>query len=323
MVFPMNNVDLGKDVNMKIFIAGHCGMVGSSIHRALEQKCYNNLITRTRQQLDLCNQKDVDEFIASEKPEYIFVAAARVGGIHANNTYRADFIYENLMIEANLINAAARHGVGRLMFLGSSCIYPRNCPQPMKEEHLLTGTLEHTNEPYAVAKIAGIKLCESYNAQYGTKFVSVMPTNLFGPNDNYDLMNSHVIPALICKTHEAKISGSDEIIVWGTGSPKREFLYVDDLADACVELMERNVDEGVFNVGTGDDVTIKELISMIADVVGFEGKIVFDTSKPDGTPRKLLDVSKIKEIGWSPKIDLRDGIKMAYQDYLENQMKQI
>jgi GDP-L-fucose synthase len=323
VVFSMNDVGLGKDVNMKIFIAGHRGMVGSAIHRALEYKGYHNLITRGRQQLDLCNQRDVDEFIASEKPDYIFIAAARVGGIHANNTYRADFIYENLMIEANLINSAARHGVNRLMFLGSNCIYPRNCSQPMKEEHLLTGPLEYTNEPYAIAKIAGIKLCESYNAQYGTKFVSVMPANLFGPNDNYDLLNCHVIPALIIKTHEAKINSFDEINVWGTGSPKREFLYVDDLADACVELMESRVEDGVFNVGKGEDVTIKELVSMIADVVGFKGSIVFDTSKPDGSPRKLLGVSKINEIGWSPKTDLRDGIKLAYQDYLDNQMKQV
>ena len=306
----------------KIFVAGHKGMVGSSIYRTLQKNGYMNLVTRSRQALDLCNQEAVEDFILTEKPDHIFMAAAKVGGIHANNTYRADFIYENLMIEANLINSSARHGVGHLMFLGSSCIYPRDCLQPMKEEYLLTGALEPTNEPYAIAKIAGIKLCESYNRQYGTKFVSVMPTNLFGPNDNYDLMNSHVIPALIRKTHEAKLQGAKELVVWGTGSPRREFLYVDDLADACLLLMERNASEGVFNVGTGTDVTIKELVRIITSVVKFEGKIVFDKSKPDGSPQKLLDVTKINEFGWSPKTQLWEGISMAYEDYIKKCSKQ-
>ena len=306
----------------KIFVAGHKGMVGSSIYRTLQKNGYMNLVTRSRQALDLCNQEAVEDFILTEKPDHIFMAAAKVGGIHANNTYRADFIYENLMIEANLINSSARHGVGHLMFLGSSCIYPRDCLQPMKEEYLLTGALEPTNEPYAIAKIAGIKLCESYNRQYGTKFVSVMPTNLFGPNDNYDLMNSHVIPALIRKTHEAKLQGAKELVVWGTGSPRREFLYVDDLADACLLLMERNASEGVFNVGSGTEGTIKELVRIITSVVKFEGKIVFDKSKPDGSPQKLLDVTKINEFGWSPKTQLWEGISMAYEDYIKKCSKQ-
>jgi len=313
----MKNTHKAPSKEAKIFVAGHNGMVGSSIHRTLQKYGYVNLITRSRQELNLCNQEAVEGFIRAEKPDYIFMAAAKVGGIHANNTYRADFIYENLMIEANLINSAARHGVGRLMFLGSSCIYPRDCPQPMKEEYLLTGALEPTNEPYAIAKISGIKLCENYNRQYGTKFVSVMPTNLFGPNDNYDLMNSHVIPALIRKAHDAKIEGAKELIVWGSGSPRREFLYVDDLADACVLLMEKNISEGVFNVGTGTDVTIKELVEIITSVVRYQGNIVFDTKKPDGSPQKLLDVTKINELGWSPKTQLWDGIALAYEDYVK------
>lgn len=300
----------------KIYVAGHMGMVGSALVRNLQSKGYINILTRTRSQLDLLDQQATHAFLKSERPAYIFMAAAKVGGIYANNTYRADFIYENLAVEANVIHGAYQAGVQRLCFLGSSCIYPRDCPQPIKEEYLLTGPLEKTNEPYAIAKIAGIKLCESYNRQYGTQYVSVMPTNLYGPNDNYDLNNSHVLPALIRKVHEAKVCGEKNLVVWGSGKPKREFLYVDDMADACVFLMERDVGEGIFNVGVGEDVTIRELAETVMSVVGFNGEIVFDASKPDGSPRKLLNVDRMGRLGWQAKTSLRDGIAKAYADFL-------
>jgi len=310
----MSASQVGKST--RIYVAGHRGMVGSAIVRRLAAGGYENLVTRSHAELDLTSQNAVSEFFRGEKPGYVFLAAAKVGGIHANNIYRAEFIYQNLMIEANIIHAAWQAGVERLMFLGSSCIYPRDCPQPMKEEYLLTGPLEHTNEPYAVAKIAGIKLCESYNRQYGTRFVSVMPTNLYGPNDNYDLDNSHVLPALIRKAHEAKVSGERGLSVWGTGKPMREFLYVDDMADACVFLMESGIPDGLFNVGSGEDVTIRELAETVMGVVGLEGKIMLDSSKPDGTPRKLLDVGRMRAIGWQAKTALREGITKTYQDFL-------
>lgn len=306
---------MGK--NAKIYIAGHRGMVGSAIARRLISAGYTNLITRTHVELDLTNQSAVTQFLEYEKPDFIFLAAAKVGGILANNTYRADFIYQNLMIEANLIHAAYEAGTKRLMFLGSSCIYPRDCPQPIKEEYLLTGPLEPTNEPYAIAKIAGIKLCESYNRQYGTQYFSVMPTNLYGPGDNYDLNNSHVLPALIRKTHEAKQRRESSLVVWGSGRPMREFLYVEDMADACVFLMEKNVTDGVYNIGTGTDVTINQLAHTVMQAVGFDGQIEFDSSKPDGTLRKLLDVSNMANLGWSARTSLPDGITFTYRDFLE------
>jgi GDP-L-fucose synthase len=300
----------------KIFVAGHRGMVGSAIVRALKARGYTNVLTQTRAELNLCNQEAVHDFMFVEKPDYVFIAAAKVGGIRANNEYRADFIYENLIIEANLIHAAHEAGVNRLLFLGSSCIYPRDCPQPIREEYLLTGPLEQTNEPYAIAKIAGIKLCESYNRQYGTSYVSAMPTNLYGPNDNYDLANSHVLPALIRKAHEAKASGANELVVWGSGRPMREFLHVDDMASACVFLMERSdITTGFYNVGTGTDVTIRELAELVMKVVGFQGRLSLDASKPDGTPRKLLDVTAMKDMGWVASIALEAGIAHAYQDF--------
>ena len=304
------------DKTAKIYVAGHRGMVGSAIVRRLQQGGYSNLITRTRQELDLLDQRAVFDFLEQEEPAYIFLAAARVGGIHANNTYRADFIYENLTVQNNIIHGALKAGVKDLCFLGSSCIYPRDCAQPIKEDYLLTGPLEQTNEPYAIAKIAGIKLCESCNRQYGSRFVSAMPTNLYGPNDNYDLANSHVLPALIRKAHEAKQRGDSEYIVWGSGTPKREFLYVDDMADACVFLMEHGIGEGIYNVGSGNDVTIRELAETAMNVVGFKGKIVFDSTKPDGTPRKLLDVWRMKQLGWQAKTPLQQGIAQAYASYL-------
>jgi GDP-L-fucose synthase len=304
------------DKDAKIYVAGHRGMVGSAIVRRLAKAGYANVVTRTHAELNLTVQSAVHEFFAREKPEYVYLAAAKVGGIQANNTLRGEFIYQNLMMEANIVHAAMQSGVRRLLFLGSSCIYPRDCPQPIKEEYLLTGPLEPTNEPYAVAKIAGIKLCESYNRQYGTEYVSAMPTNLYGPNDNYDLNNSHVLPALIRKVHEAKARRDTQLVVWGSGKPMREFLYVDDMADACVFLMEQGVAEGLFNVGTGEDVTIRALAEMVMEVVGFEGQIVFDSSKPDGTPRKLLNVDRMRQLGWQAKVALRSGIAMAYQDFL-------
>lgn len=300
----------------KIFVAGHRGMVGSALVRCLEARGYTNILTRTRAELDLLDQAAVREFMREERPDYVFVAAAKVGGIHANNTYGADFIYENLVVETNVIDSAHRAGVDRLCFLGSSCIYPRECPQPIREEYLLTGPLEPTNEPYAIAKIAGVKMCESYNRQHGRHYVSVMPTNLYGPNDNYDLNNSHVLPALIRKAHEAKARGDSEYVVWGSGRPMREFLYVDDLAAACVFLMEQGIGEGLYNVGTGEDVTIRELAETVMSVVGFDGRIVFDASKPDGTPRKLLNVDRMRALGWQAQTSLRDGIAAAYADFL-------
>ena len=299
----------------RIFVAGHRGMVGSAIVRRLRRGGYDNLLLRDRAALDLTDQAAVERFFAAERPDYVFIAAAKVGGIQANNTLRAEFLYQNLMIESNVIHAAWRAGVERLLFLGSSCIYPRDCPQPIREEYLLTGPLEPTNEPYAIAKIAGIKLCESYNRQYGTRYVSAMPTNLYGPNDNYDLATSHVLPALIRKAHEARERGDSELVVWGSGRPRREFLYVDDMADACVFLMESGVSEGLFNVGTGSDVSIRELAQTVMDVVGFGGRIVFDTSKPDGTPRKLLDVSRLGALGWGASMPLREGIRLAHADF--------
>jgi GDP-L-fucose synthase len=303
----------------RIYVAGHRGLVGSAITRRLEAGGYRNLIRRTHAELDLTNQAAVTEFFAREKPEYVFLAAAKVGGIHANNVYRADFIYQNLMIESNIIHAAYQTGVKKLLFLGSSCIYPKFAPQPMKEEHLLTGLLEPTNEPYAIAKIAGIKMCGAYNAQYGTNYISAMPTNLYGPGDNYDLNNSHVIPALIRKMHEAKELGDKEAVIWGTGKPRREFLYSDDLADACVYLMEKCDAKAVgefVNIGTGTDQTIAELAALVADVVGFKGRLVFDTTKPGGTPQKLLDVSRLTGLGWRARVALREGMGRAYRDFL-------
>lgn len=302
--------------NIKIYIAGHQGMVGSAIERRLSSTGYANLVSRAHAELDLTNQAAVTRFIQHEKPDYIFLAAGKVGGINANNTYRAEFIYQNLMIEANIVHAAWQAGIQRLLFLGSSCIYPRDCPQPIKEDYLLSGPLEQTNEPYALSKIAGVKLCESYNRQYGTQYISAMPTNLYGPNDSYDLNNSHVLPALIRKAHEAKVRGDEALVVWGSGKPMREFLYVDDMADACVFLMEQGISDGLFNVGTGKDVTIRELAETVMSVVGFHGRIEFDASKPDGTPRKLLNVDRMRELGWQAKTSLRDGIVMAYADFL-------
>lgn len=302
----------------KIFIAGHKGLVGSAVVRNLESQGYSNLILKSRQELDLLDAKAVADFFASEKPEYVFLAAAKVGGIHANNTYPADFIFQNLQVQNNVIHNAYLNGVKKLIFLGSSCIYPRECPQPIKEEYLLTGPLEKTNEAYAVAKIAGIKMCQSYNKQYGTKFISVMPTNLYGINDNFDLESSHVLPALLRKFHDAKVSGAKEVVMWGTGSPMREFLYVDDMADACVHLMKTYEDSEIVNIGTGEDVTIKELAILIKEIVGFEGEIINDTTKPDGTPRKLLDVSRLHELGWKHKTSLQDGIKITYDWFLQN-----
>lgn len=307
------------DKQAKIFVAGHRGMVGSAIVRRLEQAGYTQVLTRSRQELDLLNQQAVHDFVHAEKPDYLFIAAAKVGGIQANNVYRADFLYQNLVIEANLIHAAHTAGVQRLMFLGSSCIYPKLAPQPLKEDCLLTGPLEPTNEPYAIAKIAGIKLCEAYNHQYGRQYISVMPTNLYGPNDNYDLNNSHVLPALIRKAHEAKLRGDQSLVVWGTGTPMREFLYADDLADACVYLMEQGYDGPLVNVGTGTDVTIRELAETVVKVVGFEGDLSFDSSKPDGTPRKLMDVSRLTGLGWQARTGLEEGIALAYQDFLRRQ----
>jgi GDP-L-fucose synthase len=297
----------------KIYIAGHRGMVGSAIVRKLEAEGYTNLVTRTSSELDLCKQVEVEEFFRREQPEYVFLAAAKVGGIVANNTYRAEFLYDNLLIEANVIHAAWQQGVKKLMFLGSSCIYPKLAPQPLKEEYLLTGLLEPTNEPYAIAKIAGIKLCDAYRAQYGCHFISVMPTNLYGPNDNYDLEKSHVLPALIRKFHEAKKKGSPEVVLWGSGSPLREFLHVDDLADACLFLMQNYDEPGLINIGTGEDLSIKDLALLVQRIVGFEGRIVHDLSKPDGTPRKLMDVSKLTHLGWKARISLEEGIRSVYE----------
>lgn len=302
------------DKNSKIYIAGHRGMVGSSIHRKLTKEGFANILTRTSKELDLTNQQAVKNFFLKEKPEYVFDAAARVGGILANNTYRADFIYQNLMIQTNIIHASYENKVKKLLFLGSSCIYPKLAPQPLKEEYLLTGLLEYTNEPYAVAKISGIKMCDAYRDQYGCNYISVMPTNLFGPNDNYDLKTSHVLPALIRKIHEAKKNNKPAVEIWGTGSPKREFLHTDDIADACFFLMQAYNEAGHVNVGMGEDISIKELALLIIKIIDYKGELTFDTTKPDGTPRKLLDVSKIHSIGWKHKLSLEQGIRMVYQE---------
>jgi len=298
----------------KIYVAGHRGMVGSAIVRKLKQEGYDNFIFKTSAELDLRNQNAVNNFFAIEKPNCVFLAAAKVGGIQANNVYRADFLYDNLMIEANIIHASFVNQVDKLLFLGSSCIYPKMAPQPLKEEYLLTNTLEYTNEPYAIAKIAGIKMCENYRKQYGCNFISAMPTNLYGPNDNYDLNNSHVLPALLRKFHVAKVNQSDSVEIWGSGSPKREFLHVDDLAEACFVLMQEYNGEEWFNVGTGEDISIKNLAQTIKEVVGFEGELRFDATKPDGTPRKLMDVSKLHSIGWKHKIELKEGIESVYKE---------
>ena len=333
----------------KIYIAGHRGLVGSALVRRLTELGYTNLVYRTHKEMDLERQVDVEEFFEKKRPEYVFLAAAKVGGILANKTYPAEFIYSNVMVQSNVIHSSYLFGVKKLLFLGSSCIYPRNCPQPMKEEHLLSGYLEPTNEPYAVAKIAGIKMCQSYNRQYGTNFISVMPTNLYGPNDNFDLESSHALPALIRKFYEAKLQmeqqeagglrpeaasslkhsdllslSKNSVVIWGTGSPRREFLYVDDLADACVFLMNHYNDSEIINIGAGKDISIKELALLIKEIVGYKGEIRFDTSKPDGMPRKLLDVSKIKSLGWVPKISLKEGIKRTYEWYVrDDQSKKV
>jgi GDP-L-fucose synthase len=301
----------------KIYIAGHRGMVGSAIHRKLQQEGYTNLITRRSAELDLRDQRAVQAFFEEEKPEYVFLAAAKVGGIVANNTYRADFLYENLAIQNNVIHQAHEHEVKKLMFLGSSCIYPKLAPQPLKEEYLLTGLLEETNEPYAIAKIAGIKMCDAYRAQYGRNYISVMPTNLYGYNDNYHPQNSHVLPALIRRFHEAKVNGTPEVTIWGSGAPMREFLFADDLADACYYLMQHHDEASLLNIGTGEDLSIKDLALLIKKVIGYDGDLIFDSTKPDGTPRKLMDVSKLHELGWKHKVNLEDGIKLAYKDFLK------
>jgi GDP-L-fucose synthase len=298
----------------KIYIAGHRGMVGSSILRALQAKGFTNFVLRTSAELDLRNQQAVADFFAVEKPDYVFLAAAKVGGIVANNTYRADFIYENMMIQSNVIHQAHLHGVKKLLFLGSSCIYPKLAPQPLKEEYLLTGLLEPTNEPYAIAKIAGIKMCDAYREQYGCNFISVMPTNLYGPNDNYDLNNSHVLPALLRKFITSKNNEDKEVTIWGTGCPLREFLHADDLAAACLFLMETHNESGLVNIGVGEDISILDLAIMVKGIVGYEGEILTDTSKPDGTPRKLMDVSKLTNLGWKASIGLEEGIKRVYEE---------
>ena len=303
----------------KIFVAGHRGMVGSAIVAELNKRGYTNIITRTSIELNLINQSDVIDFFDKERPEYVFLAAAKVGGIVANNMYRADFIYENILIQSNVIHQSYKFGVKKLMFLGSSCIYPKFAPKPLKEEYLLTGVIEDTNEPYAIAKIAGIKMCDAYRDQYGCNFISVMPTNLYGFNDNYDLQNSHVLPALLRKFHEAKINKNSEVSVWGTGSPLREFLHATDMADACVFLMKNYDEKGFVNIGTGIEISIKELANLIKEIVGFEGNIFFDTTKPDGTPRKLTDVTKLSQLGWNYSIELVDGIRAVY----ENKFKKI
>ncbi len=306
------------DADSRIYIAGHKGMVGSALLRKLKQEGYKNLIIRTRQELDLTNQAQVEKFFNEEKPEHIFLAAAKVGGILANSTYPAEFIYQNTAIQVNVIHQAYLNRVKKLLFLGSSCIYPKNAPQPLKEEYLLTGPLEPTNEAYAVAKIAGIKMCQAYNQQYGTNFILVMPTNLYGPGDNFDLTTSHVLAALIRKFHEAKVQENPEVKIWGTGKPRREFMYVDDLADACLFLMRNYNETDIINIGTGHDLSIIELAGLIKDVVGYKGELAFDITKPDGTLNKLLDISKVKSLGWEPNINLTVGLNMFYKWYLAN-----
>jgi GDP-L-fucose synthase len=305
-------------LNSKIYVAGHRGMVGSAIVKDLESRGYNNIIFRTSSELNLIDQKAVADFFEKEKPEYVFLAAAKVGGIIANNTLRADFIYDNVLIQSNVIHNSYKTGVKKLLFLGSTCIYPKMAPQPLKEEYLLTGLLEETNEPYAIAKIAGIKMCDAYRDQYGCNFISVMPTNLYGLNDNYDLQNSHVLPALLRKFHEAKINHQKEVIVWGTGTPLREFLHASDMANACVYLMENYNDKGFVNIGTGKEISIKDLAFLVKKIVGYEGEIVFDTTKPDGTPRKLTDTTKLNSLGWKHSIELEEGIEKVYKEKFIN-----
>jgi len=305
--------------NSKIYIAGHKGLVGSAITRLLQKEGYKNLILKTRQELDLLNQQAVSDFFKKEKPKYVFLAAAKVGGIMANQTYPANFIYENLQIQTNIIHNSYLNGIKKLLFLGSSCIYPKLAPQPLKEKYLLTGDLEPTNKPYSLAKIAGIATCQSYNKQYKTNFISVMPTNIYGPNDNFDLQNAHALPALIRKFHEAKLNNKKEVVVWGSGKAKREFLYTDDLADACLFLMKNYNSSEIINIGTGEDLSIRELTEKIKETVGYDGKIVWDKTKPDGTPRKLLDVSKITKLGWKYKIGLENGLKITYEWYKDSQ----
>ena len=303
----------------RVFVAGHRGLVGSALVRRLEAAGYRDLVLRTRSELDLTNADAVEAFFAAERPRFVFLAAAKVGGILANATYPADFIRDNLAIQGNVIESSRRHDVEKLLFLGSSCIYPKHAPQPMKEEHLLTGPLEPTNQAYAIAKIAGIEMCRAYNQQYGTRYISVMPTNLYGPGDNFDLATSHVLPALIRKIHEAKVRGDAEVVLWGTGMPRREFLHVDDMADACVFLMERYEGTDIVNVGAGEDIPIAELAGVIADVIGWQGRFVYDSTKPDGTPRKLLDVSRLRGLGWVARIGLREGIGQTYRAFLDSQ----
>lgn len=303
------------ELEARIYIAGHRGMVGSAIHRRLERLGYKQLITRTSAELDLRSQQSVTDFFEKEKPEYVFLAAAKVGGIVANNTYKAEFIYDNMMIQNNVIHASKVYGVKKLLFLGSSCIYPKLAPQPLKEDYLLTGLLEPTNEPYAIAKIAGIKMCDAYRDQYGCNFISVMPTNLYGPNDNYDLQKSHVLPAMIRKFHQAKMTGSPSVVVWGSGTPMREFLHADDLADACLFLMQHFNEKGFVNVGVGSDISIRDLALLVKEVVGYDGEIEFDLSKPDGTPRKLMDVSKLHALGWKHRIELAAGVHDIYHHH--------
>jgi len=304
------------EINARIYIAGHNGMVGSAILRALKKRGYNNFILRSSKELDLRNQEAVSRFFEAEKPDYVFLAAAKVGGIHANNVYRGEFLYDNLMIQNNVIHQSYVHGVKKLLFLGSSCIYPKLAPQPLQEESLLTGLLEPTNEPYAIAKIAGIKMCDAYRSQYGCNFTSIMPTNLYGPNDNYDLANSHVLPALIRKFHEAKQLNQSTVEIWGSGKPLREFLYVDDMAEACLVVMDKYNDYGFLNAGYGSDLSIRELAETVGSVIGYDGQLVFNTEKPDGTPRKLMDSSKLMALGYTPKITLEAGISLAYADFL-------
>ncbi len=303
------------DIQDKIYIAGHRGMVGSALVRRLEKEGFGNIVYRTSSELDLRNQVAVNALFEKERPDHVFLAAAKVGGILSNNTYRAEFIYDNLMVQCNVLQAAYMAGVKKLLFLGSSCIYPKLAPQPLKEEYMLTGLLEPTNEPYAIAKIAGIKMCDAYRSQYGCNFISVMPTNLYGPNDNYDLDNSHVLPALIRKFHEAKLSGEPEVVLWGSGRPRREFLHVDDLADACYFLMQNYDEPGLINIGTGEDIEIIELARLVKKIVGYNGEIKHDLSKPDGTPRKLMDVSKLHKMHWKARISLEDGISRVYEDF--------
>lgn len=309
------------DTNSKIYVAGHNGMVGSAIVRELKKQCYNNLVLRTHKELDLTKQDAVEKFFETEKPEYVFLAAAKVGGIGANSVALADFMYDNMILEMNVIHSAWKNGCKKLEFLGSSCIYPRMAKQPIKEEYLLTGELEKTNEAYALAKISGLKYCEFLNRQYGTNYISVMPTNLYGPNDNYHPEHSHVLPALIRRFHEAKVSGLNEVTCWGDGSPLREFLYVDDLAELCVYLMNNYSGNETVNAGTGKEITIKDLTKLVAEIVGYKGEIMWDVTKPNGTPRKLLDISKAKALGWTYKTELKDGIKLAYNDFLNNEKR--